>query len=56
MRDLLKKEAKFVIFAHHKFMLDAIDKCVSKLSVDHIRIDGSTANDVRSVSMAAPYV
>lgn len=36
-------------------MLDAIEKCVSKLNVDHIRIDGSTQNDVRTVSIAAPF-
>lgn len=34
-------------------MLDAIEECVSELNVDHIRIDGSTQNDVRTVSIAA---
>lgn len=52
---MLKKDQKFIIFAHHTIMLDAIDDCISKLNVDHIRIDGSTQNDVRSVSIAASF-
>lgn len=29
-------------------MLDAISECLEKKSIDYIRIDGSTRNDVRS--------
>lgn len=55
VKEMLKTEKKFLVFAHHKLMLDAISECVSKLNVDHIRIDGSTQNDVRTVSIGASF-
>ncbi|KRW98986.1 P-loop containing nucleoside triphosphate hydrolase [Pseudocohnilembus persalinus] len=43
LSDLLENsEMKFIIFAHHKTMLDAIQEFAKKKKVDHIRIDGST--------------
>ena len=37
---LLDNKCKFLIFAHHKIMLDAIEEEVKKLKIDYIRIDG----------------
>uniref|UniRef100_A0A1Q3F1L1 Putative swi/snf-related matrix-associated actin-dependent regulator n=1 Tax=Culex tarsalis TaxID=7177 RepID=A0A1Q3F1L1_CULTA len=48
LKKVLKEGQKFLIFAHHIKMLDAISKELTKLKVDHIRIDGTTRSDVRS--------
>ena len=37
---LLENRCKFLIFAHHYDVLDAIEECVIKKKVSHIRIDG----------------
>lgn len=39
---------KFIIFAHHRVMLDAISDCLSELRVNYIRIDGQTRSDLRA--------
>lgn len=39
---------KFIIFAHHRIMMDAISDCLSALKVSFIRIDGQTRSDVRA--------
>ncbi|NXU38025.1 SMAL1 protein, partial [Drymodes brunneopygia] len=38
---------KFLVFAHHKIMLDAIVAELKKKKVEHIRIDGSTSSAER---------
>ncbi|KAL2302218.1 hypothetical protein Nmel_009637 [Mimus melanotis] len=38
---------KFLVFAHHKIMLDAIVAELKKKHVEHIRIDGSTSSAER---------
>lgn len=38
---------KFIVFAHHRVMLDAISNCLNKLKVKYIRIDGSTRQQER---------
>ncbi|XP_053693187.1 SWI/SNF-related matrix-associated actin-dependent regulator of chromatin subfamily A-like protein 1 [Sabethes cyaneus] len=48
LKQLLKEKQKFIIFAHHIFMLDAICKQLVKRKIDHIRIDGTTRSDLRS--------
>ncbi|XP_062705938.1 SWI/SNF-related matrix-associated actin-dependent regulator of chromatin subfamily A-like protein 1 [Aedes albopictus] len=48
LKQVLKEKQKFIIFAHHIKMLDAISKYLSKHKVDHIRIDGTTRSDLRS--------
>ena len=40
IRYLIDNRCKFLIFAHHKVMLDAIEEEVKKLKIDYIRIDG----------------
>ncbi|XP_057326783.1 SWI/SNF-related matrix-associated actin-dependent regulator of chromatin subfamily A-like protein 1 [Microplitis mediator] len=40
--DLLEKNEKFVIFAHHKQTLDAICEKIDKKRVQYVRIDGQT--------------
>ena len=40
IRYLIDNRCKFLIFAHHKVMLDAIEDEVKKLKIDYIRIDG----------------
>uniref|UniRef100_A0A8D8NU11 SWI/SNF-related matrix-associated actin-dependent regulator of chromatin subfamily A-like protein 1 n=1 Tax=Culex pipiens TaxID=7175 RepID=A0A8D8NU11_CULPI len=48
LQKVLKEGQKFLIFAHHIKMLDAVSRELDKLKVDHIRIDGTTRSDVRS--------
>ncbi|XP_055544718.1 SWI/SNF-related matrix-associated actin-dependent regulator of chromatin subfamily A-like protein 1 [Wyeomyia smithii] len=48
LKKLLKEKQKFIIFAHHISMLDAICKQLNKQKIDHIRIDGTTRSDLRS--------
>lgn len=50
LKQIMKEKQKFIIFAHHIKMLDAISKYLGKQKVDHIRIDGTTRSDLRSVS------
>uniref|UniRef100_A0A182SEK0 Helicase ATP-binding domain-containing protein n=1 Tax=Anopheles maculatus TaxID=74869 RepID=A0A182SEK0_9DIPT len=50
LKQVLKENKKFIVFAHHRVMLDAIAKCLEKQKVDFIRIDGSTRLDLRAVS------
>ncbi|NXE88987.1 SMAL1 protein, partial [Menura novaehollandiae] len=38
---------KFLVFAHHKIMLDAVVEELKKKRVEHIRIDGSTSSAER---------
>ncbi|XP_008143408.2 SWI/SNF-related matrix-associated actin-dependent regulator of chromatin subfamily A-like protein 1 [Eptesicus fuscus] len=43
--DLLESgREKFLVFAHHKVVLDAITKELERKKVQHIRIDGSTSS------------
>lgn len=44
---MLEQKKKFLIFAHHHVMLDAIEKILIKKNVMHIRIDGSTTPEQR---------
>ena len=44
---LLDNKCKFLIFAHHKIMLDAIEEEVQKLKIDYIRIDGKVKLEKR---------
>ncbi|XP_031623528.1 SWI/SNF-related matrix-associated actin-dependent regulator of chromatin subfamily A-like protein 1 [Contarinia nasturtii] len=48
VKDLVKQKLKFIIFAHHKVMMDSIAQCLNNLNVNFIRIDGSTRNDLRT--------
>jgi len=45
--DLLESGRKFLVFAHHKDMLDAICNCLTQKKYDFIRIDGSTPAAIR---------
>lgn len=43
--DLLENpQMKFIVFGHHKIMLDSIEEFAKKKKVDYIRIDGSVKN------------
>ena len=44
---LIDNKCKFLIFAHHIVMLDAIEEEVKKLKVDYIRIDGKVKLEKR---------
>ncbi|XP_070141222.1 SWI/SNF-related matrix-associated actin-dependent regulator of chromatin subfamily A-like protein 1 isoform X2 [Drosophila kikkawai] len=48
VKTLLKEDKKFIIFAHHRVMMDAISDCLSQLKVHYIRIDGQTRSDLRA--------
>ncbi|KAJ3645103.1 hypothetical protein Zmor_022790 [Zophobas morio] len=43
----LKVKQKFLVFAHHQIMLDAICNVLGKKSVKFIRIDGNTTSEQR---------
>ncbi|XP_043934163.1 SWI/SNF-related matrix-associated actin-dependent regulator of chromatin subfamily A-like protein 1 [Protopterus annectens] len=46
--DLLESgKEKFLVFAHHKLVLDKICEDLQKKNIDYIRIDGSTASSER---------
>jgi len=42
-----KDDCKFLIFAHHKVVLDAIEEHVIKKKINYMRIDGSVVNEKR---------
>lgn len=44
----MQQNNKFIVFAYHRVMMDALSECLSKLKVDFIRIDGTTRADLRS--------
>ena len=44
---LLDNKCKFLVFAHHKIMLDSIEEEVQKLKIDYIRIDGKVKVEKR---------
>ncbi|KAH8341602.1 hypothetical protein KR059_011636 [Drosophila kikkawai] len=48
VKTLLKEDKKFIIFAHHRVMMDAISDCLSQLKVHYVRIDGQTRSDLRA--------
>lgn len=47
IKDLLEGGKKFVCFAHHQVMLDAICDAVESTKCKYIRIDGTTKSEVR---------
>ncbi|VEN34268.1 unnamed protein product [Callosobruchus maculatus] len=44
---MLEKKQKFLIFAHHQVMLNAIEDTIKAKNVGYIRIDGNTTSDQR---------
>ncbi|XP_070210703.1 SWI/SNF-related matrix-associated actin-dependent regulator of chromatin subfamily A-like protein 1 [Littorina saxatilis] len=48
VKDMVAAEKKFIIFAHHKEMLDSIEDAVASEDVQYIRIDGSTTSEQRN--------
>ena len=48
---LLDNKCKFLVFAHHKLMLDAIEEEVIKMKIDYIRIDGKVKLEKRQESV-----
>ncbi|EDW54300.1 GM18506 [Drosophila sechellia] len=51
LKTIVKEQKKFIIFAHHRVMMDAISDFLSGLKVHYIRIDGQTRSDLRSDSV-----
>lgn len=47
INDLIESNVKFLVFAHHQFMLDEIEKAVKNKDVGHIRIDGNVCSNKR---------
>ncbi|XP_026273368.1 SWI/SNF-related matrix-associated actin-dependent regulator of chromatin subfamily A-like protein 1 [Frankliniella occidentalis] len=47
VEDMIENGEKFLIFAHHGIMMDAICTAVEKKKTDYIRIDGSVKSEVR---------
>jgi len=44
---LIENKCKFLIFGHHRIMLDSIEEEAKKLKVDYIRIDGEVKPEER---------
>nr|CAI5846457.1 unnamed protein product [Callosobruchus analis] len=44
---MLDQKQKFLIFAHHQVMMNAIEDTIKAKNVDYIRIDGNTTSDQR---------
>ncbi|KCZ77855.1 hypothetical protein H311_01131, partial [Anncaliia algerae PRA109] len=47
LKEILEKNVKFLVFAHHLVMLNAIDDFLKKENVNFIRIDGNTPTHLR---------
>lgn len=47
MEKLVRDEQKFIVFGHHRTMLNGICNCLQRLKVKFIRIDGRTKNQER---------
>lgn len=47
VKDMLREKIKFIVFAYHMVMLDALSACLIKQNADFIRIDGTTKSDLR---------
>ncbi|XP_046902966.1 SWI/SNF-related matrix-associated actin-dependent regulator of chromatin subfamily A-like protein 1 isoform X2 [Hypomesus transpacificus] len=47
--DMLECREKFLVFAHHKLVLDSITKELTEKNINHIRIDGSTPSADRQL-------
>ncbi|KAJ1529359.1 hypothetical protein ONE63_006147 [Megalurothrips usitatus] len=47
VQDMIENKEKFLIFAHHAKMMDAICSAVEEKRADYIRIDGSVSSDIR---------
>lgn len=48
VRDLVKQKMKFIIFAYHMSMMDALSDKLKHLKANYIRIDGTTKQELRS--------
>lgn len=42
VKKLIELDRKFLVFAHHAVMMDALEKCVQEMGVSYIRLDGKT--------------
>ena len=47
MDTLIDNNCKFIVFAHHKSVLDGLEAHVKKENIGYIRIDGSVSVDKR---------
>lgn len=48
MDTLVENNCKFIVFAHHKSVMDGLENYVKKTKTGYIRIDGSTNVDLRN--------
>ena len=53
INDLIQNDLKFLIFAHHKIVLDGIEEEMKKKKHTYIRIDGSVSQKARYDSVNA---
>ncbi|XP_022671506.1 SWI/SNF-related matrix-associated actin-dependent regulator of chromatin subfamily A-like protein 1 isoform X2 [Varroa jacobsoni] len=47
VEEMLEGDCKFLVFAHHSVMLNAVSELLEKKRIDFIRIDGKVSSDVR---------
>lgn len=48
---LLKEKVKFLLFAHHRVMMDAVSSCLDRIGVSYMRIDGQTKSEIRTINV-----
>lgn len=48
---ILENDQKFLVFAHHRVMLNAIEDVIKRKNIKYIRIDGTTSADQRKLFM-----
>ncbi len=47
IEDLAENGAKFLVFAHHMVMLDALERFAEKQKIGYVRIDGKVQPEKR---------
>lgn len=50
LKGLVKEKKKFIVFAHHNVMINAITNFLYDENIDFIKITGQTKTDLRAVS------
>ena len=48
---LLESGTKFILFAHHMVVMDAVEAHVKSKKFDYMRIDGQTSGDKRHANV-----
>jgi len=47
IEELVNNDTKFLLFCHHRAVMDALQNKLQSLNVEHVRIDGSSPKESR---------